>query len=287
MRNAFSSNFGPSGGSGLPLTGGSLTGASTVTLNALATTTSPAFSFINSTAATVGAQVQVSPALLFEAQGWKTTATAASQSVRFRQHVLPITGTTAPAGLLVFQSDINGANSWTNRLGIGYGANANGLYTETGGGIFFAGLSAGNQNNVGVSGSGLSNLNFHCNGGITHAIINNTSQGLMTAGDYGGFAWASSSNPTGTTDTILKRGGAAATVQLGENHATTATNQTIKAHNVTTGTGADLCLKGGTGSVANGVVSFGVRSAIGAETITGFITIKDEGGTVRKLAVVS
>lgn len=80
---------------------------------------------------------------------------------------------------------------------------------------------------------------------------------------------------------------AAASLQLGANHATTATNQTIKAHNVTTGTGADLCLKGGTGSVANGVVSFGVRSAIGAETITGFITIKDEGGTVRKLAVVS
>ncbi len=87
-------------------------------------------------------------------------------------------------------------------------------------------------------------------------------------------------------DVFLNRA-AAAVLRLGVNHATTATNQTIQAHNVTTGTGADLCLKGGTGSVANGVVSFGVRSAIGAETITGFITIKDEGGTVRKLAVVS
>ena len=99
------------------------------------------------------------------------------------------------------------------------------------------------------------------------------------------IGWSGSS-PDGTYALQLQYA-AAASLQLGANHATTATNQTIKAHNVTTGTGADLCLKGGTGSVANGVVYFGVRSAIGAETITGFITIKDEGGTVRKLAVVS
>ena len=105
----------------------------------------------------------------------------------------------------------------------------------------------------------------------------------MSGGGY--FGWSAGS-PDGALDLILNRN-AAATLQLGVNHATTATNQTIKAHNVTTGTGADLILCGGTGSVANGNVRFGVRSAIGAETITGFITIKDESGTVRKLAVVS
>jgi hypothetical protein len=36
-----------------------------------------------------------------------------------------------------------------------------------------------------------------------------------------------------------------------------------------------------------GVVRFGTHSAIGAETVTGFITIKDAGGTARKVAVVS
>lgn len=36
-----------------------------------------------------------------------------------------------------------------------------------------------------------------------------------------------------------------------------------------------------------GVVRFGTRTAIGAETVTGYITIKDSGGTTRKLAVVS
>jgi hypothetical protein len=37
----------------------------------------------------------------------------------------------------------------------------------------------------------------------------------------------------------------------------------------------------------SGNVRYGTHSAIGAETITGYIEIKDAGGTVRKLAVVS
>ena len=37
----------------------------------------------------------------------------------------------------------------------------------------------------------------------------------------------------------------------------------------------------------SGVVRFGSHSAIGAETVTGYLTIKDDGGTTRKLAVVS
>ncbi len=34
-------------------------------------------------------------------------------------------------------------------------------------------------------------------------------------------------------------------------------------------------------------IYFGTHSAIGAETVTGYITIKDSGGTLRKVAVVS
>lgn len=37
----------------------------------------------------------------------------------------------------------------------------------------------------------------------------------------------------------------------------------------------------------SGTLSFGTRTAIGAETVTGYITITDSGGTSRKLAVVS
>lgn len=54
----------------------------------------------------------------------------------------------------------------------------------------------------------------------------------------------------------------------------------------TAGTGADdldvIFTPAGAGNVR-----FGTHSAIGAETVTGFITIKDAGGTSRKLAVVS
>jgi hypothetical protein len=70
-------------------------------------------------------------------------------------------------------------------------------------------------------------------------------------------------------DTFLFRGGAAGVIQMGANHATTAINQTFKAHNVTNGTAAKLTIaggnattgtggaveiKGGTGTVANGLV---------------------------------
>jgi hypothetical protein len=38
---------------------------------------------------------------------------------------------------------------------------------------------------------------------------------------------------------------------------------------------------------SGGTVCFGTHSAIGTETVTGYITMKDAGGTTRKLAVVS
>ena len=54
----------------------------------------------------------------------------------------------------------------------------------------------------------------------------------------------------------------------------------------TMGTGGDnidiVLTPAGTGNV-----KFGTHSAIAAETVTGYITIKDAGGTTRKLAVVS
>ena len=62
----------------------------------------------NTTAAALNAQ-QISPALRFRGQGWKTNATAASQSVDFRSYVLPVQGAANPTGKLTFESSINGA----------------------------------------------------------------------------------------------------------------------------------------------------------------------------------
>jgi hypothetical protein len=86
-------------------------------------------------------------------------------------------------------------------------------------------------------------------------------------------------------DVVLTRGGAAATLQLGSN-ASSGVNQTIKACNGTAGAGGDLILKGGTGTTTNGNVSFGTYTAT-TSAVTGYITIKDESGTVRKLAVIA
>ena len=60
-----------------------------------------------STAAAAGAQ-QVSPAARWRGYGWKTDATAASQSVDFQAYLLPIEGAAAPTGALVIKSSIAG-----------------------------------------------------------------------------------------------------------------------------------------------------------------------------------
>ena len=146
---------------------------------------------------------------------------------------------------------------------------------------------------------------------------------------------------------------AAATLQLGVNHATTATRQTIRGCNATTGTGGELVLRAGTGTggaigtsgvwlgnpadlalkqyafngailggfyneglrgylrfgggaggdvdlVSNsadgnitltpngtGKVKFGAFTTSAVHTASGYIEIRDAGGTLRKLAVVA
>jgi hypothetical protein len=69
----------------------------------------------NTTAAAAGAQ-QISPALRFRGYGWKTTATAASQSVEFRADILPVQGTTAPTVNWRLSSDINASGTYTDNL---------------------------------------------------------------------------------------------------------------------------------------------------------------------------
>ncbi len=58
----------------------------------------------------------------------------------------------------------------------------------------------------------------------------------------------------------------AATLQLGTDHATTPTAQKIKAHDVTTGTGADMIICGGKGSVAGGRVVLATSATNGTPT---------------------
>lgn len=82
---------------------------------ALGTTPTAYLTLRNTTAATSGNQ-QVSPSIVLEGRGWKTTATAASETVRFRQNVLPVQGTTNPTAHWRVQSEINNSGTWTDRL---------------------------------------------------------------------------------------------------------------------------------------------------------------------------
>lgn len=67
--------------------------------------------------ATVGAQ-KYSPAIVLSGAGWKTNATAASQTVRFALQTIPVQGTAAPTGGLSIQSSINGG-AWAESLNVG------------------------------------------------------------------------------------------------------------------------------------------------------------------------
>lgn len=63
----------------------------------------------NTTAALVGAQVQISPIYRYKGFAWKSNATAASQSMEFRHYVVPVAGAAAITGYLTFESSNNGA----------------------------------------------------------------------------------------------------------------------------------------------------------------------------------
>lgn len=99
--------------------GGTLTGANTITgtttntikyvFNSLGTTpvNGAGLWLANTTAAAAGVQ-QISPSIVWEGQGWKTNAVAASQSVRFKEDVLPVQGLSSPAATWRLQYSING-----------------------------------------------------------------------------------------------------------------------------------------------------------------------------------
>lgn len=101
-------------------------------------------------------------------------------------------------------------------------------------------------------------------------VIWNTTAARIQA--YNGSAWTAGmvrldgDTMTGalSINSVTLDGVSSGTLQLGTNHATSPTAQVVKAHNVTTGTGAALTLAGGTGSVAGGSVSLATSTTNGA-----------------------
>jgi hypothetical protein len=99
------------------VTGSSVSG-SAITLGdaeAMGVTSTPLMTLRNTTAAAAGAQ-QVSPSLVLEGRGWRTNATAQSQTVRFRQNVLPVQGAASPTATWRLQSEVNESGTWVDGL---------------------------------------------------------------------------------------------------------------------------------------------------------------------------
>lgn len=264
----------------------SLLNTATLTRTAVGTTSADGIILTNTTAAAAGAQ-QYSPRLRLTGQGWKTNATAASQTVDWIIENQPVQGAANPTTNLVIASQVNGGGyvtkatlSSAGRIQLPQGLTYQ-APTYSFDGVSTDGFSLSSGRIVWQLGSAYP-MAFQSSGS---AILINK--------DYP-LSWATGTDPsTQSADVSLYRDAAAV---LALKNSTTA--QTFRVYGTTTGSKYTSVLHDGTdGSVSTsagdlylnptGNVKFGTHSAIGSETVTGYITIKDAGGTTRKLAVVS
>lgn len=93
--------------SGVALTNAQHWNGTVVRAASLGTTIAPRLRLTNDTAAAAGAQ-QISPALMWAGNGWKTTATAASQPIEAGFYLLPIQGSASPSAQLRWIYSVNG-----------------------------------------------------------------------------------------------------------------------------------------------------------------------------------
>jgi hypothetical protein len=230
-----------------------------------------------------------SPLFTLTGQGWKTTATAASQSVAFLTSVLPVQGTTAPTGSWRLQSSINGATA-IDRLTL-----------NTSVGTLTLGSTSGSNSTAfviqGADRSGTLTLSAFasCLAATTGLDIQGNSA-ILRMVDAAVSTRFGSLN--GIADAHLGFISLTATAQKVSVYrlATDASNYERLALSSSAGVFSITCETAGTGAddidltltpAGTGNVRFGTHSAVGVELVTGFITIKDAGGTSRKLAVIS
>lgn len=93
---------------------------------------------------------------------------------------------------------------------------------------------------------------------------------------FTGSAGFSSNVPTAASQvtSFFAYGGAAAAIQMGANHATTATDQTFKAHDVTNGTAGKMTIAGGNATTSGTGGGVEIKGGTGA-TASGLVLIKD------------
>jgi hypothetical protein len=129
-------------------------------------------------------------------------------------------------------------------------------------------------------GNGTASTNVGIGGGKIHAGGTITTGGTITGGTLaaGSSYLADIELRLGGSGTAhLRVAGTTNAFQVGQNHATVASSGSLKAHNVTTGTGASMTIAGGTGSVAGGEVILATSTTTGAAVAR--ITCGADGST--------
>lgn len=192
----------------------------------IGTSNATAVEISNNTAAAAGAQQQ-SGDLLFTAQGWKTNATAGSQTVNFRQYLLPVQGAANPTATLVWQSQINGGG-YTTRASLDNSGN----FTAS---VFL------------ISGT---TAVFYADGANTY--VRGTSTGVVIQGNNGG-SFPSQGSIFELSGGIKMRSPAAAELAFGAANAAVPVNQKLSTQGSRGGTdsnvaGANMTIVSGLGT---------------------------------------
>jgi hypothetical protein len=184
-----------------------LSGTSTNTLTGLftalgTTVTDGAGLWLRNTTAASSGNQQISPVLTLEGQGWKTNATAASQSVKWAAYNLPVQSAANPTSNLVFTNSINGG-AYSDRARLrsdgGLDVSDTGSFSATVAGITYNGALS-NMFRLGSSGTLI--FNITTNGAIAH---NRSNAGATSVSGYNYASTALTSLPTGTefTDWLI------------------------------------------------------------------------------------
>lgn len=225
----------------------------------------------NTTAATVGAQ-QWSPRLRFTGQGWKTTATAASQTVDWIVENQPIQGTTNPTSNLVFSSQVNAAG-YTSRAAL----NSAGSFTvasvksPSGNLDLFNGTNFSTVRILESDGTVRMTLGLGLDIGGSSVFFSISSNGALL-NSTGAIQWSSTSVTSGTKDLFLFRDGVGV---LAQRNSTTA--QKSRLYNTfTTVDTAGEWFKQDWITTAN---QFRFGAAKGSSTGTARVASWDYGGT--------
>ncbi len=180
----------------------------TWTQSSLAATTAAANLLINSSAATSGVTVQVSPAFRWTGAAWKSNATAASQVVSFQGFVRPVTGAAAVSGSWILQKSINGAGFTDS----GFGVDSNGLVSMIGFVSTFTGsIQASDSSATPSVNTHLTFLNpagsqeniYYKFGSTYKAGTTVSSGGVMTDRVTGSYSWQIGADLTASTGTFM------------------------------------------------------------------------------------